>query len=167
MKPTKNRVFCPECRRKKMLFETEKKALLFMRYNNEEISQESDTIPQRAYYCMACGGWHLTHLSDPLDGPSRTEEAIAAYNTEIIEKRKIKSEKTQKKVAIFELLTKQTKRLDELVQNGNNNDALNLISLMEREIVEIPKVGSQRGLMRIAKIINETKNNILSNSNNE
>lgn len=134
-----------------------------MKYNNDEISKESDTTPQRAYYCMACGGWHITHLSNPLDGPSRIEKAITACIAETKEKR----EKSQKKVAIFELLTKQKKLLYELVQNDKNNDALNLISIMEKEIEEIPKVGSQRGLMRIAEEINETKNNILSNSNNK
>lgn len=33
MKPSKNRVFCHECKRAKMLFESEDKALRFIRFN--------------------------------------------------------------------------------------------------------------------------------------
>lgn len=61
MKPSKNRVYCPECGRTKMLFESKKKAELFMKFNNEEIEQlENGKIPVRAYECKMCGGWHLT-----------------------------------------------------------------------------------------------------------
>jgi len=60
MKP-KHRVFCPFALRHKMLFTTEQKALLHIRYNAAEYT--STTIPVRAYYCDGCGGWHLTHLS--------------------------------------------------------------------------------------------------------
>lgn len=63
MKPTKNRVFCKECSRVKMLFETEKKAQLFMKFNNEEIAAENGHAPTRAYFCESCGRWHLTHIA--------------------------------------------------------------------------------------------------------
>ncbi len=79
MKPTKNRVHCKECGRVKMLFESEKKAQLFMKFNNEEIAEESDKVPARAYYCEACGGWHLTHLSEPYKGASLTEQLMDQY----------------------------------------------------------------------------------------
>ena len=60
MKPTKNQIFCPACRRTKMLFETEKKALTFLKFNKEEIIEENGKAPERAYYCDMCIGWHLT-----------------------------------------------------------------------------------------------------------
>lgn len=57
MKPTKNRVFCNECKRSKMLFESESKALNFLKYNSDDFD---DISPTRVYYCSACFGWHVT-----------------------------------------------------------------------------------------------------------
>ena len=44
MKP-KKRHFCMEGGRYKMLFETEKKALNFMKFNNEEIMEKPGVAP--------------------------------------------------------------------------------------------------------------------------
>ena len=60
MKPTKNRVFCKDCGRSKMLFETEKKATTFIKFNGEDIEKESGFKPERSYFCTFCGGWHVT-----------------------------------------------------------------------------------------------------------
>lgn len=76
MKPTKNRYYCRNCGRTKMLFDTEKRALTFMKFNNDDIKKETGVIPQRTYFCEACGGWHLTHRTDEWNGPTPTEIAI-------------------------------------------------------------------------------------------
>ena len=60
MKPTKNHKFCIDCMRPKMLFSSEKKALRCIEMNGEEIFNQSGRRPLRAYYCIACGGWHIT-----------------------------------------------------------------------------------------------------------
>ncbi len=60
MKPTKNQYFCVDCNRPKMLFATKKKALRCIELNGDEIYENSGRRPVRAYYCMACGGWHIT-----------------------------------------------------------------------------------------------------------
>jgi hypothetical protein len=60
MKPTKNKMFCRDYGKTKMLFETEKKAENFMKFNNDEIESESGYSPKRSYYCLCCGGWHIT-----------------------------------------------------------------------------------------------------------
>lgn len=60
MKPTKNHRFCVDCMRPKMLFTSEKKALRCIEMNGDEIFDQSGSRPIRAYYCMACGGWHIT-----------------------------------------------------------------------------------------------------------
>ena len=57
MKP-KNRVMCADCGRLKMLFETEKKALNFIKYNGEEITDNTERL--RVYFCPSCGGYHIT-----------------------------------------------------------------------------------------------------------
>ena len=40
-----------------MLFEEEKKALNFLKFNSGDYD---DKAPVRAYYCNACMGWHIT-----------------------------------------------------------------------------------------------------------
>lgn len=80
MKPTKNRVFCKDCGRHKMLFETEKKAETFIRFNSEEIDTESGYSPVRSYYCMFCNGWHVTSKSETLRLKSKTEVIIEKYS---------------------------------------------------------------------------------------
>ena len=42
-----------------MVFETEKKAQNFMKFNNQNFDN-TEVVPVRAYYCAACGGWHVT-----------------------------------------------------------------------------------------------------------
>jgi hypothetical protein len=79
MKPTKNKVFCNNCNRAKMLFETEKKAENFIRFNKEEIEAETGIGPQRAYYCLFCGGWHITHFKEPR-GKTRNEKLFEVFN---------------------------------------------------------------------------------------
>lgn len=59
-RPSKNLIHCPQCGRQKMLFQTEAEALRFIAYNGEDIRLESGFAPTRAYYCEACGGYHLT-----------------------------------------------------------------------------------------------------------
>ena len=41
MKLSKNKVFCYDCGRNKMLFETEKKANTFLKFNADIIEEES------------------------------------------------------------------------------------------------------------------------------
>jgi hypothetical protein len=75
MKPTKNKVYCKDCGRTKMLFETEKKANNFIAFNQEEILKEAGYAPQRSYYCVFCGGWHITSIKEEI-GKSKNEELL-------------------------------------------------------------------------------------------
>ncbi|MEI6853294.1 MAG: hypothetical protein WCL06_10640 [Bacteroidota bacterium] len=79
MKPTKNKVFCNNCNRAKMLFETQKKAENFIRFNKDEIEAETGIVPQRAYYCVFCGGWHITHFREKR-GKTRNEKLFEVFN---------------------------------------------------------------------------------------
>lgn len=80
MKPTKNRVFCPECRRTKMLFETEEKAERFIKFNKDEMG---DRCPVRAYYCVACGGWHTTSMQDYKPSRMDSGNIVSAYKQDM------------------------------------------------------------------------------------
>lgn len=81
MKPTKNRVFCHDCGRAKMLFQTEKQALNFIKFNAENILEENGKAPTRVYYCEACAGWHVTSL-EQFENCTRThtQAVVARYN---------------------------------------------------------------------------------------
>lgn len=79
MKP-KNRIYCSECGKKKLLFETEKKAVNFIKFNAEDILEETGFAPTRAYYCECCGGWHVTHKVLKPNRMSRSEKVIESYN---------------------------------------------------------------------------------------
>ncbi len=60
MKPIKNRVFCSDCGRVKMLFPSEEKANNFIAFNAEAMTADGGKAPGRSYFCTACGGWHVT-----------------------------------------------------------------------------------------------------------
>lgn len=76
MKPIRNRFICEDCGRVKMLFETKKKADTFMEFNGVEIAEETGYKPERSYYCVYCGGWHVTSNKEQLDIKSRTEKIL-------------------------------------------------------------------------------------------
>ena len=78
MKPTKNRYYCRDIGRTKMLFDTEEQAQNFIKYNNDDILSDSGHAPTRAYYCVVCGGWHVTSL-EKFEGDSLSERLMKAY----------------------------------------------------------------------------------------
>ena len=81
MKPNNNKPFCPDCGRPKMLFETERKAQNFIKYNGQDILRNGQTIDQiRVYYCPSCCGYHITTKPFRESYNHRTERLIRAYN---------------------------------------------------------------------------------------
>ena len=77
MKPSKSRVMCPDCGRQKMLFESEKKAQNFLKFNEEAINPDG-TREMRVYYCPACCGYHIS--SHQYKGNNRkTDKIIEKY----------------------------------------------------------------------------------------
>lgn len=103
MKPTKNRIYCKDGERVKMVFETEKKAHTFIKFNGEEIAAESGYAPTRAYFCIACNGWHITSKQEAFHGQTKTEIILASYQ----EERKKRAEATAKKEAHRKLHAEQ------------------------------------------------------------
>lgn len=63
MKPTKNRYFCVDAGRVKMLFDSEGAAKRFIQFNADAMNGKK---PARSYYCIACGGWHLTSAPEKI-----------------------------------------------------------------------------------------------------
>lgn len=77
MSKPKNRIMCPDCRKPKMLFETQKKADMFIHYNKDEMEYGEQL---RSYYCPSCCGWHITHMAYSEEYENRTERLIEEYN---------------------------------------------------------------------------------------
>ena len=81
MKPTKNRVYCRDCGRVKMLFETEKQADTFIRFNREEIEERAGYCSARSYFCIICNGWHVTSKKEHGHLISKSEKILGDYKT--------------------------------------------------------------------------------------
>ena len=79
MKP-KNRIFCADCGKAKMLFETEKKAQNFIKFNGQDILRDGQTIDQiRVYYCPSCCGYHITSKPFKETYNHNTERLLKEY----------------------------------------------------------------------------------------
>ena len=76
MKP-KNRVMCPDCGKQKMLFETERKANDFIKWNGDEIDTKGGEL--RAYYCPSCCGWHISHQTHKDTYDTNTDRLLGAF----------------------------------------------------------------------------------------
>ena len=66
-----------------MLFSTLKKAQNFIKFNGDEIMEETGIRPARVYYCQLCCGYHVTSLRSEERGKRRDREVqrvIDAYN---------------------------------------------------------------------------------------
>lgn len=47
-----------------MLFESQSKADNFIKFNSDEIAEQTRKVPSRSYYCQFCCGWHITSIAD-------------------------------------------------------------------------------------------------------
>ena len=70
---------CPDCGRPKMLFETERKANDFIKWNGDEL-HVPDGCELRAYYCPSCCGWHISHQRYKKGYDKSTDRLIYAYH---------------------------------------------------------------------------------------
>lgn len=141
MKPSKNKVYCVDCRRTKMVFETEKKALLFIKFNSNDIESENGFSPTRAYFCIACGGYHLTSKPDFENFTSPTEillqkrvqENKDTYLTRFKSKDIIESEKKELK-ELFQKMHRDICAIENLLNYGIRCDELinNLLSTYDK-----------------------------------
>ena len=69
---------CPDCGRPKMLFETERKANGFIRWNGDEL-HVPEGCELRAYYCPSCCGWHISHQRHKEHYDRQTDNLIDAF----------------------------------------------------------------------------------------
>ncbi|MBK8474487.1 MAG: hypothetical protein IPL33_21185 [Sphingobacteriales bacterium] len=134
MKPTKNRVFCNGCGRAKMLFETEKKADNFIAFNQGEIEMETGVAPKRSYFCLFCGGWHVTSMKEK-NGITRREKLFEDY----LEAKKAKKQEKANEVRMAEEAKKAKKqekvnevRMAEKVEKAEKQKKANEVRMAEK-----------------------------------
>ena len=154
MKPTKNKVFCKNCDRTKMLFETERKAENFMKFNSEEIQEESGYSPQRSYYCLFCGGWHVTSLKDKV-GLSRKEQFLEEIEQqkqvnpkEPKIKQNVNPENKEKYEGIRHDLENQLKEMSALQKEIFLNENA---SLLKKEIEQLNSSGKDKEKLKTVR----------------
>lgn len=92
---------CPDCGRPKMQFESEKKALNFIKWNADDFESGGESL--RAYYCEACCCWHISH-----------KQYRSGYGKDL--NNKIEAFKQQK--------SSSNKRLDKLIRSSNIEPAM-------------------------------------------
>lgn len=99
-------------------FETEAKAQAFMLFNNSEIEAVNGYVPIRSYFCIVCGGWHLT---------SRIGDGHVKINTEKV----LKLYENAKKL-------KEERHIQKLLQEKEKKEILEkLIAFAERKVQNI------------------------------
>lgn len=68
---------CPECFKQKMLFDTQKEADNFIKWNGDEIDTGGGEL--RSYFCPACGGYHISSKPYKPSYDHNTENLIKRY----------------------------------------------------------------------------------------
>lgn len=140
MKP-KNRIYCPAIGRSKMLFETKEKADRFIKFNEEDI-KKSGTIEfkhLRSYYCITCGGWHITHAELSEEEIKKKDSKINSIIQKAFEKEEKQKEDMCEFLGKFDLKIfgsrkkfKKYLQENQLIPNGLD------INKLFHEINEIP-----------------------------
>lgn len=85
-----------------------------MRFNSEVIEEESGFKPERSYYCMACGGWHVTSSKESFEAKSRTEIALEKFRELKAKREGAKQLRTENRAKLDALLTKQEDKIEHL-----------------------------------------------------
>lgn len=92
MAKPKHQIFCPDAGKPKLLFESESKALNYIKFNAEEIEANNGFAPCRAYFCQCCAGWHVTHNKGYTSGRASTDAVVRKYHEQ---KQHIKEQKAE------------------------------------------------------------------------
>lgn len=149
-----------EAKRTKILFETERKAENFIRFNSAEIAEQSGYSPVRSYYCIVCDGWHVTSVKDAGKIPDRA----AAVVEEFKKAKQLKAEAKERRSALRkEWRDKQEEVLSRIRQNvltierqmAISGDALSLRQKVDQALAEVRGVYLTGQLKRQQKEIEQ------------
>ena len=156
MKPTKNRVYCKDSGRPKMLFETENKANTFIKFNSQEIETECGYSPSRSYFCIFCNGWHVTSKTEHINIKSKTEI--------VLELRKQEKEKRAIEVARNSEIRKTKKealnKIDELIETLEADSETNQIEILKKAFDELEIAKKIIGSKKREKFVEDKLNDL-------
>jgi hypothetical protein len=165
MRPSKNKRYCHDCGRKKQVFETEKKAEIFIKFNSNDIELENGYAPKRSYFCVACGAWHITSKENDFHGKSFAEKVLEKYTIEKEKKeinRKLQLIEGQKKQEINNKLQLVESKINNLLKKQYGNDALKYKEILNYafnkfRLVKESDLGNQDRKNRIEHQLSEIK----------
>ena len=151
MKPQRNLVYCPSAKKHKQLFQSEKEAMAFIKYNSEEIKEATGKDIGRCYYCDFCLGWHITSTSESSKKfftlrDKRINQAIDTHSKEIEE---IKS--------LSKCIDIRIRKILDCLRHDDIKEAETLLEICELDSSEINRIGghflkSNRSERKISKI---------------
>ena len=162
MKPSKNKIFCHDCGKQKQVFETEKKADNFIKFNSNDIELENGYAPKRSYFCVACGAWHITSNENEFQGKSFTEKVLEKYTIKKENKQELQIIENQKKQEINQKLQIIEDKISDLLKKKYGNDNLKYKEILnyafnEFRIVKKSNLGKQNRKNKIELQLNEIK----------
>ena len=76
--PQKNKIYCFAAKKYKSVFDSEKAANNYIKFNAKDISSTKGYAPIRSYFCSLCGGWHVTS-QQPKEITGRQRSSHAEY----------------------------------------------------------------------------------------
>lgn len=135
---------CPDCGRSKMLFETERKANDFIKWNGDDIVH---TGTLRSYYCPSCCGWHITHMKPSKEYENKTQNLIDSYQRSL----KVNHmKKIDHAIASIDFEKEAKKIFDAMSNDIKNSQTKGRIKDYMTDYLKSHGIGSQRdsGLLR-------------------
>lgn len=156
-----------------MLFETEKKADTFIKFNAEEIEEETGYKPERSYFCVYCNGWHVTSKKEFFNVESKTERVLDEY-----EKYKSFTNRPKKSTTITPLIVKEKSKkeikemlrsirvkIDILEKNKDSKELVDYDAILENACDEFKVVkesgkGKLKKKNRVEELLYNIKNGI-------
>lgn len=174
MKPTRSRKYCQDCGAKKIHFETEEKALSFIRFNQDEIKEERGYSPVRAYYCLACGCWHVTS-SEAFPYKSLTQKVLEAYRS-IAKKKKHKLYASPRELGLTVvndeklkgIIEKNVEERELLLAKEEHRQKVHAIQLVLKRSIEIinrPIIKQQQVLDKQKRWLETTETQLIAYEN--
>lgn len=133
MKPIKNRIYCKEIGRLKILFITQKKADNFIRFNSEEIQKDTGYSPKRSYFCQVCGGWHVTHREYfDEEKPTIIDKVLSTYRMSY-----------DSDIRIMEQLEKMLFQIKKLLKENDLDSCNHILKLAEKYMNDVNNTSKQ------------------------
>ena len=138
-----------------MLFETKEKADNFIKFNGDEIEEDSGFKPERSYFCIACNGWHLTHIKENWNLKSTTERILDFQRKQKEEKTLTKARKKEKNP----LLLAVKKEEEKLIHTYKVEDLEKSLTKIEKYIATLqqPKDSKEKCIKMLNIAFRELK----------